>query len=766
MPKNLPIQSVSFRGDVDRFLTEGGGSSSLPKWVNDEIISENSTRVYGQLTGFSALFDDNNRTLPLLTEVLLNESATAKSYRPAVRKLLDMANKRNVIGMTSVGKLIVKVDSKQDLNTITRRFETVEGASKNKRLGMAAIKSIEKHTPVVEEGIIAGDCLKLQLVDYQNNEQNHLSHIQLESLCNEFGLNVEELHYASNLRLFSVENVSMEAVARIGAMDSILSVRKMPTIEFEVAPEPENSNIEVMQPIVGEDYPQVGLLDSGVGDIDYLRPWVSGEDNTADLLEEEISKRHGTAVAGVINYGDMLENRNMTGCGPCKILSCIVNTDQTSILEKELVRNIQSAILSHPEIKIWNLSQGSNVDINDNLYSEFGIALDSLQKQNKVLICKSAGNDSTCTPLRITEGADSLLSLVVGSVAHKKTTERDAEVGDRSPFSRIGPGVENVVKPDIVHYGGNRDTHLSLFSEWGRQYCLNSGTSFSTPRVTSLAANLQQKIGGECNPLLLKALLVHYSNYPEQISKSADELRKEMGFGLPCLIDEMLANDADECTMVFAHTLEKGSDVVSLDFPYPNGLVDNGKFIGEITLTMAVNPILNASQGSEYCQSQVDVLLQTYDHVEHVRLGENAIMRNEHRTSSDALNILNANLYSKSAFKTEFANERMLIEHGDKYQPIKKYCVDLSKMTEANKNKALDCNRKWALKLNGLYRDTAELSLQRDGEVLSQDVIVVITIKDPLRRGLVYSECLQLLEERGYVHSDINVHNDIEIDVR
>ena len=62
----------------------------------------------------------------------------------------------------------------------------------------------------------------------------------------------------------------------------------------------------------------------------------------------------------------------------------------------------------------------------------------------------------------------------------------------------------------------------------------------------------------------------------------------------------------------------------------------------------------------------------------------------------------------------------MLIEQGDKYQPIKKYYVDLSKMTDANKRKALGENRKWALKLTGLYRDAAVQALERDGEVLSQ----------------------------------------------
>ena len=73
-------------------------------------------------------------------------------------------------------------------------------------------------------------------------------------------------------------------------------------------------------------------------------------------------------------------------------------------------------------------------------------------------------------------------------------------------------------------------------------------------------------------------------------------------------------------------------------------------------------------------------------------------------------------------------------------------------------------DRKWALKLNGLYRDAAEQALERDGEDLSQDIIVVVTIKDPRQRGSVYAECLSLLEQRGYIHNDIKVNNDIQVD--
>lgn len=80
------------------------------------------------------------------------------------------------------------------------------------------------------------------------------------------------------------------------------------------------------------------------------------------------------------------------------------------------------------------------------------------------------------------------------------------------------------------------------------------------------------------------------------------------------------------------------------------------------------------------------------------------------------------------------------------------------------KRKALGSSRKWALKINGLYRDAAEQSLLRDGEVLAQDVVVVVTISDPRHQGQVYAECLRLLEERGYVHADIHVSHRLEVD--
>ena len=129
----------------------------------------------------------------------------------------------------------------------------------------------------------------------------------LLNFCSKNNVEVEELNYASELRLFKLKNISRENAGELVGMDGVLSVRKMPTIEFQAAPEPEDSEIEIMLPQDGQDYPIVGLLDSGVTDIEYMRPWLLKEENVADLLPDEIDKRHGTAVASIINYGDFLE---------------------------------------------------------------------------------------------------------------------------------------------------------------------------------------------------------------------------------------------------------------------------------------------------------------------------------------------------------------------------------------------------------------------------------------------------------------------------
>lgn len=74
--------------------------------------------------------------------------------------------------------------------------------------------------------------------------------------------------------------------------------------------------------------------------------------------------------------------------------------------EDELVDNIRDAVAKRSEdIKIWNLSVSINSPISSNDFSDFAIALDEIQDEYGVLICKSAGN---CVGFTKGEGKSSL----------------------------------------------------------------------------------------------------------------------------------------------------------------------------------------------------------------------------------------------------------------------------------------------------------------------------------------------------------------------
>ena len=204
-----------------------------------------------------------------------------------------------------------------------------------------------------------------------------------------------------------------------------------------------------------------------------------------------------------------------------------------------------------------------------------------------------------------------------------------------------------------MHYGGNLITGVQSFSFTGYQCGLWVGTSFSTPRVAALAANLGKVLSGDFNPLLVKALIIHSSEYPGSVNASSDALLKEQGYGFPS-------------TMVD----------------------DDGYFYGDITVTVVTDPILKPSEGSEYCQTDVDVKIETHQGCRYYVLGAAGTpktYRNAYRLGMPTVNVLAKDNYSKKALHSDNLRERTLIATSGKYQPTKKYHVSLGDMTKSKK---------------------------------------------------------------------------------
>jgi len=774
MKKELPIQLVETRGDQDLFHKEGFGDNELPAWATDESISQNASAIRSSLHDIESIFDnrisENKEGLPVLMVATLHERATAKSYRANARSIFDVSKKRNVIGMDSQNELLVKIDNIRDLAFIANTVEdtSVNAIGKVKRCGLAAVTNLNKYTAHIDSDI-EGSALKIKLADFLDSKLNDISDMVFQRQCRENGINIRKVNSISGMRLYCTDPSTSEGASVLATMDSVISVRKMPYFELSISPEPENTHIDVKIPSSEETYPAVGLLDSGIAPIPHLQQWIKGnEQNIADLDDTDINRRHGTAVAGILNYGDELFGKEITGCSPALITSCIVNTDsgRVKISECEMIEHIKTAIENNPDVKVWNLSQGSTIEITDESFSDFAIELDALQKQYGVLICKSAGNVDPRDPdnNRLSQGADSVRSLVIGSIAHNYVGEGDAKEGHRSPFSRIGPGPECLTKPDLVHYGGNIRTGIFSFSETGFQGASWRGTSFSTPIIASLAANLAYRLNRDFDAILIKALLIHNAYYPDTEGIDVTSIKHELGFGLPSDLNSILNNNENEFTMVWHPSLDS-SDLQIQDIPYPSDMVDeNGLFYGDITVTVVTDPVLKSSEGNEYCQSDIEVLLQTYDESRYVALnaiGTPKIYRNSDRLVQPK-NVLAKGLYSVGSFKSNNREERTLIESAQKYQPVKKYHVNLEKIKPSNR-RYITSNRRWCLRINSLYRDATVTERDYDGILETAKAVVVITIKDNRNKGIAYDQCFASLDSHNFVHNNIGIRQNITV---
>ena len=400
-----------------------------------------------------------------------------------------------------------------------------------------------------------------------------------------------------------------------------------------------------------------------------------------------------------------------------------------------------------------------------------------MQEKYNILICKSAGNCSNFVANlpkgRIHEGADSVRSLVVGSVAHAKGKDDFSETNNPSPFTRVGPGPEFIIKPEISHYGGNAGvdsrgkmvtTGVKSFSSDG-QIISNVGTSFSTPRVAALATGLFQELDEDFDPLLIKGLIIHSASYPRDLQIPTTERTKQMGFGIPRNVSDIIYNDPYEATLILRDTLSKGEYIDIMDFPMPKSLIRNGYYTGQIIATLVYDPILDPTQGIEYCQSNVDIKFGSYDEKMERDINKRNILNPVGRQGSQ--NLFREPLYSKRLMKDrdgDFAlRERLLIQYGDKYYPVKKYAVDLSELSEANRQNYATADKNWYLTMRGLFREHTEQRAVLERFIPSQEVCLILTIRDPERKARIYDDVTQGLDAFNFWHSNIRIASDISV---
>ncbi len=747
--KRLPIQVVLPR-ETDYSSNQPGGS----KKYLEPYTAELQAKIELQCQQLQLTMQEDFERFPMtpcIAKVVMKEKAIAKSHKPTA---LFKANTCPIVGAQKLDEVLIKVTprglqhlintvnlaSSEDVKKTITKIQSIESFSIEDKIDIQNFATLEK----------LSQPLKVRLFSFNDTDDNDYYTHGFEDLVNSLGLSAVKLKYGKNICIYKLSCENKELARKILEYPGVYKVSFFPqyTCEFPHIANAMKQIPNLPMPQVGEEYPIVGIIDSGImPGHKYLEPWVYKREFY--VAEEYRNYEHGTFVAGIIQYGSIL-NTNAIKQQHYKILDVVVspNSDAkkgaTDTLSEDDLINILNDVIEryHDKVKVWNMSLGTNKLCGDAI-SDLAIALDDIQDTYEVDIVLSAGN-FTIPPLRkwppldnlhgndrVTAPADSVRAITVGSIANIGI-EGYVDRNMPSPFSRRGPGANFLVKPDVVYYGGNCLEDLQYEGTGVVSFDVNGnlvegiGTSYSTPAVTAIYAGLRSGIIEERSREFSKAFLIHASSVPEKAKTDTKDYNKYFGYGMPMQnLEDIITCTSSSVTLIFSGTLYDGSFIEFNDFPFPKSLYKDGKCYGDIKMTLAYTPKLDASYGQEYCRANIDAHFGTFDYID----DEGSVKGFKGEVPLEK--------------KWDQKYEKAQVENGFKWNPIKSYSRSI-------KNGIAP--KAWRLMVDSVARfgDNYE----------GQEFVLFITITDSNNND-IYTEIIQALRERGYYHSDVKIHNQI-----
>lgn len=339
--------------------------------------------------------------------------------------------------------------------------------------------------------------------------------------------------------------------------------------------------------------PVVGVIDTPFAQDSYYSEWVETDNSrleqalrdTGQSIEAE-DFDHGTAVTSLIVGGPDVNPELEDGCGRFRVRHFGVSKrDQISSFA--LMRAIESIVRANRDIKVWNLCLGSPRVVSPNFISPEAALLDELQSKYDDIVFVVAGTNRAGSGGAETVGApaDSVNSLVVNA------TDR---TGKCASYSRRGPILTMLHKPDVACFGGDKDDPMHVCQALGE--ARNSGTSFAAPWITRKMAYLMQVM--HLPREVAKALIVDSAAGWEL---SPDDVH---GYGsVPVHIEGVLKANKDEIRFFITGRV---GDAKTYNYNLPVPVVnDRHPYMARATLCYF--PSCRRNQGVDYAQTELDL---------------------------------------------------------------------------------------------------------------------------------------------------------------
>ncbi|MBN4084133.1 S8 family peptidase [Mycoplasma sp. CSL10166] len=470
-----------------------------------------------------------------------------------------------------------------------------------------------------------------------------------------------------------------------------------------------NSSINIPDP---KDEPVVGVIDTMFHEDVYFNKWVEFKNMLDPNIELESKDYiHGTAVSSIIVDGPTFNPQLEDGCGRFRVKHFGVST-ASKFSSYSVLKSIKEIVLSNKDIKVWNLSLGSYLEINNNFISPEAAFLDKLQYENDIIFIIAGTNKLNKNINKIGSPADSINSLVVNSVNFNN---------EPTDYARSGPVLSFYQKPDVSYYGGTDKQPIRTCTHLGEK--LVAGTSFSAPWIT-------RKI----------AYLIHIMKFSREVAKALiidsavgwkNKTNFKVGYGVvPIHINKIINTPKDEIKFIFYQ-------IADMYESYANNIIvpiDKGKhpFISKAVLCYFPNSSKN--QGVDYTNTELDI------HFGRIKDKKgNVLTINDNNQNND-----HHYTYEESArdFYRKWDNVKVIIEN------IK------TQKGRQKKSKRTFVNQNWGIKIRKKERVLTKSSKIKFG--------VVVTLKEINGNNRIY-EFIKMNQLSGWIVNKIDVKNKIDV---
>lgn len=335
--------------------------------------------------------------------------------------------------------------------------------------------------------------------------------------------------------------------------------------------------------------PTVGVIDTLFDKRVYFGEWVEYHDMVDDNLPKNPDDyRHGTAVDSIIVDGARLNPWLDDGCGRFRVrhFGVAISSKFSSFT---ITKQIKEIIANNKDIKVWNISLGSNQEVNDNFISAEAAILDKIQYENDVIFVVAGTNKPSDNIEKIGSPADSINSMVVNAVTQN---------GLSTKYARRGLALSFFAKPDVSYYGGSEEKYIKVCEPLGEANV--AGTSFAAPWIARKLSYLIDILG--LNREVAKAMIIDAAR--DWNEKPTPEEVALYGHGIvPIKIDDIVHTKEDEIKFLVYDVSEKWN-TYNYYFPVP---IKDDKYPYIARATMCYFPMCDRTQGVDYTNTELNL---------------------------------------------------------------------------------------------------------------------------------------------------------------